>query len=248
VKAALTIIVLAWIYAMQDQMTEADLAKGRQLFISQCALCHGIEGAGGRGPALNHSSMRRATDDAALFSVIKFGIEGTEMPDFWPLSDREIRQVAHYVRSLSRAEAEKLTGDPAKGREVFAAKGCAACHIVRGQGGNSGPELTEIGARRSAAYLREALLDPGASVPDGYLIVTATTRDDRQARGVRLSEDTFTIQLRDAAGIFHSFRKAELKELKKEFGLSAMPNYKEKLTAAELDHLTAYLVSLRGVK
>lgn len=233
----------------QDQiaaLTADDLKKGQQIFTGQCALCHGIAGTGGRGPALNLARLRRASEDSALFRIIKFGIEGSEMPGFWPLSDREIWQVAGYVRSLGRAAAETLSGDAARGRELFAAKGCAVCHIVRGQGGTSGPELTEIGARRSAAYLREALTDPGAAVPEGYLVVTVITRDGRQVRGVRVNEDSFSLQLRDAGNRFHSFRKSDLREVKKEFGASTMPGYRNRLTASELDDLVAWLASLRG--
>ncbi len=163
------------------------------------------------------------------------------------MTEREVWRVAGYVRSLSRVEAAKLTGDASRGRELYRAKGCAGCHIVRGEGGASGPELTEIGARRSAAYLREALVEPAASLPEGFLVVSVTTRAGRNLRGVRVNEDSFTIQLRDDENRFHSFRKNELKNLKKEFGVSTMPSYKT-LAAAELDDLIAYLASLGDAK
>jgi cytochrome c oxidase cbb3-type subunit III len=169
------------------------------------------------------------------------------MPGAWQMTDREVWRVAGYVRSLGRVETAKLAGDAGRGRELYRAKQCAGCHILSGAGGASGPELTEIGARRSAAYLREALIDPAASVPEKFLTVSVTTRAGRNHRGVRVNEDSFTIQLRDDKDQFRSFRKAELKELKKEFDVSTMPSYKT-LAAAELDDLVAYLASLRGEK
>jgi putative heme-binding domain-containing protein len=228
-------------------LTADDLAHGKRLYIGQCALCHGIEGVGGRGPALNQPALRRAKDNVALYNVIKNGVAGTEMPGAWQMTDREVWRVAGYIRSLNRVEAAKLTGDAGRGRELYRAKGCALCHIVRGEGGASGPELTGIGARRSAAYLREALIEPAASAPDGFLVVSVITRAGRSLRGVRVNEDSFTIQLRDDEDRFHSFRKNELKSLKKEFGVSTMPNYKT-MTAGELDDLVAYLASLGGDK
>ncbi len=226
-----------------------DLARGKRIFDGQCALCHGIGGAGGRGPALNLPKLQRAADDFALFRIIKQGIESSEMPQFWMLTDQEIRQVANYVRSLGRIEPVKLTGEAARGKPLYETKGnCAACHIVRGQGGISGPELTEIGARRSPAYLREALLNPNAATPDGFLVASVLTADSRRVRGVRVNEDSFSIQLRDASNRFHSFRKSDLKELKKEFGVSTMPSYKDAFTTSELDDLIAYLSELRGDK
>jgi len=228
-------------------LTADDLSQGKRLYVGHCALCHGIEGTGGRGPALNQPALRRGKDNWALYGVIKNGVEGTEMPGAWQMTEREVWRVAGYVRSLGRVETAALTGDAGRGRELYRAKGCAGCHIVRGAGGASGPELTEIGARRSAAYLREALIDPAASVPEKFLTVSVTTRAGRSLRGVRVNEDSFTVQLRDDNDRFHSFRKSELKDLKKEFGVSTMPSYKT-LAAAELDDLVAYLASLGGAK
>ena len=224
-----------------------ELSHGKRLYVGHCALCHGIEGTGGRGPALNQPALRRGKDNLALYGVIRNGVAGTEMPGAWQMTEREVWRVAGYVRSLGRVEITKLPGDAGRGRELYRAKQCTGCHIVSGEGGASGPELTEIGARRSASYLREALIDPAASVPEKFLAVNVTTRDGRNHRGVRVNEDSFTVQLRDDREQFLSFRKAELKELKKEFGVSTMPSYKS-LAAAELDDLVAYLASLRGEK
>lgn len=232
-----------------SKLTANDLARGNKLFVAHCALCHGIGGTGGRGPSLTQPALARAADNQALFKVIRDGIEGTEMPDAWQLTDREIWQVAGYVRSLGRTAVAKVPGDPVRGKQYYEAKGgCAVCHILSGRGGAMGPDLTDIGARRSPAYLREALIDPGASVPERFLVVSIVTRDGQTVRGVRLNEDSFTIQLRDAGGVFHSFRKLELTELKKEFGVSLMPGYRESLTASEVDDLVAYLAGLRGEK
>ncbi|HEY6400231.1 MAG TPA: c-type cytochrome [Blastocatellia bacterium] len=228
-------------------LTADDVAHGKRIYVGQCAVCHGIEGVGGRGPALNQPTLRRAKDYQALYNVIKNGVAGTEMPGAWQLTDSEVLRVIGYILSLNRAEAVKLTGDAGRGRELYRAKGCAGCHIVRGEGGASGPELTGIGARRSATYLREALIDPAASAPEGFLVVSVVTRAGRNLRGVRVNEDSFTIQLRDDEDRFHSFHKSELKDLKKEFGVSTMPSYKT-LAATELDDLIAYLAGLGGVK
>lgn len=249
--AILFVAILFGGHAPQDpisKLTTSDLARGQKLFVAHCALCHGIGGTGGRGPSLNQPDLRRAADNKALFQIIQIGIQGTEMPEAWQLTDREIGQVAGYVRSLGRTAVVKVPGDPSKGKDYYTKGGCAACHIVSGRGGTMGPDLTDIGARRSAAYLREALIDPGAAVPEGFLVVSVNTRDGRKVKGVRLNEDSFTIQLRDASNGFHSFRKLDLTELKKEFGASMMPAYRDALAASELDDLVAYLAGLRGEK
>jgi cytochrome c oxidase cbb3-type subunit 3 len=221
--------------------------RGKKLYEGFCSLCHGQTGTGGKGPSLAQPTLPRAPDDARLIQVIQAGIPGTEMPGFWQLTDHEATQVAAYVRSLGRTAVERLPGDAVRGRALYESKGaCAACHIVHGAGSSIGPELSEIGARRSSPYLREALLKPGASVPEKYRLVTLVTTSGRTVRGMRVNEDTFSIQLRDAAGRFHSFRKAELAKIQREDSASLMPSYESVFTPAELDDLIAYLASLRG--
>jgi cytochrome c oxidase cbb3-type subunit III len=231
----------------QRNAAPAGLAQGKKLYDHQCLLCHGPAGTGGRGPALNLPKLQRASTPAELNRIIQAGIPNSEMPGFWLLNEREVQQIATYVLSLGQVEPVKLMGNAVRGQVLFE-KNCASCHVVRGQGGVAGPELTEIGARRSPAYLRAAVLEPNAALPDGFLVVSVTTTAGQRVRGVRVNEDPFNIQLRDASNRFHSFRKAALKEVKKEFGISTMPSYKEAFTASELDDLVAYLYSLRGEK
>ena len=236
-----------------SKQTPDDLARGRRLFEGQCSRCHGMDGAGGTGPGLNRSVLGRAPDDQALFSVIKEGIRSTEMPAAWQMIDREIWQVAGYVRSLGRTARVPLPGDPQRGKQLYETKGqCATCHIVRGRGGSLGPDLTEIGARRGVGHLHSVLLNPGSSKArdsSGYisfLVMRVVAQDGREVRGMRINEDTFTIQLRDADNRVHSFRKGEVKELSRESGVSLMPSYQTVFSPAEIDDLIAYLASLRG--
>lgn len=106
--------------------------------------------------------------------------------------------------------------------------------------------MTDIGARRNAAYLRQTLLNPAGSLPEGFLLVEAVAESGQTVRGIRLNEDTFTIQIRGVGGQFYSFRKSTLKQLRKLKGQTLMPSFKESLTPAELDDLVAYLAGLRG--
>ena len=227
--------------------TAADLKNGQQLFMGQCARCHGSKGEGGRGAVLAQPRVRPAPDDEALFVVIRDGVKGTEMPGGYALDTRETWQLAAYVRSLGRMAPEKVAGDPKHGQELYGSKGrCAQCHINGGQGGSLGPELTEIGARRSAAHLRAAVLDPASTLPEDFLQVRVVTKDGQTITGVRLNEDTFSIQIRDLSGGIHSFQKADLKELMRDTGKTPMPSFRGTLSTSEVDDLVAYLVSLRG--
>ena len=84
------------------------------------------------------------------------------------------------------------------------------------------------------------------SVPDNFLQVAVVTADGQNITGVRVDEDTFTIQIRDYNDNFHTFLKSSLKKLDKQWGKSPMPSYKDKLTAAEIEDLVSYLSAQRG--
>ena len=236
---------LAWAQAQDTPATPADLARGKMLFEGQCGLCHGRTGEGGRGPSLTRPKLIRAADEAGVVRLIQNGIPGTEMGGFWQMTQHEMRQVAAYVISLGQIAPETLPGDAEHGRALYTAQGCANCHIVSGAGTALGPELTDVGARRSAANLREHLTDPGKNPPEGFMMVRVVTRDGRKVAGIRKNEDSFTIQILDAGGHFYSFRKSELAEFKKTPGESPMPSFRS-LSLAELDDLVAHLASLRG--
>ncbi|MGH9672916.1 MAG: c-type cytochrome [Bryobacteraceae bacterium] len=229
----------------------AEIAKGEKLFLNQCSLCHGAKGEGGRGSMLAVPKLSRAPDDDALVKVIEDGIPRTEMGGAWTMNEYEIRQVAAYVRTLGRVPRANVPGDPKRGEAVYrGSAGCVACHGLKNAsggvtGGLSGPELSSIGLRRSVEYLRAALLEPEAAVPDGFLQVRARLRDGRVVTGLRINEDTFSIQVRDPADRTYSFWKHELAELQRDKGKSPMPSYKDKLTPVEIDDLIAFLVSLR---
>jgi cytochrome c oxidase cbb3-type subunit III len=224
---------------------DTDLDSGKVIFEGHCALCHGIDGSGGRGPSLQRPKLIHAADDDALKSVIENGIP-PEMPETWYLSKGEIAIVAAYVRGLGNVPPESLPGDPLRGKALYARSGCNACHILGGDGFGYGPELTDIGARRGSTHLRETLRNPANTIPEDFLLVEATANSGQSIRGIRVNEDTFSIQVKDRQGHFLSLRKSKLRELKKLRGETPMPSYTTSLSPAEMDDLVAFLALQRG--
>jgi len=229
--------------------SRADLLAGKKLFDVQCALCHGPNGEGARGPSLTRAKLSHAPDDAALLRVLEDGIRGTEMPGVGTMSDREVRQTAAYVRSLGKVTLKPVPGDPTRGAQIYNGKGnCVGCHSIHGEGGVAGPDLSVIGDSRSAAYLRESLLKPDAAVPQGFLLVTVVPSGGQPVTGARVNEDSFSIQIRDDQGRSLSFWKKDLAKIDRQRGKSPMPSYQGQLTETELTDLTAYLASLKETK
>ncbi len=221
-------------------------ARGETLYEAHCAICHSIGGTGGRGPRLDIAKLRRAPNDRALAGIIRGGIPGTEMPGSWMMSRADVEAIVTYVKSLGEREPEVIPGDAAAGKAIYDAQDCASCHMVDGAGSSLGPDLSDIGLRRSAAYLRESLVKPEAAVPHGFMMIYAVAESGGPVEGMRENEDSFSVQIRDADNRFHSFRKADLKTFRKQRGKTLMPSYGQKLDATELDDLVAYLASLQG--
>jgi cytochrome c oxidase cbb3-type subunit 3 len=253
-------VLLAFLSAVPLQASQqdgADVQQGKKLFDGMCARCHGIDGTGDEGPSLNRPTLARAATDAALREVISDGIPDRGMPRVRRLTANELDRLVVYVRSLGRTGGTPARGSVEKGRAIYDKLACSSCHIVAGQGGSFGPDLTDIGISRGAPYLRQSFLGPGETLPRGsssvpgrgfseFLPVRVVTADGREVRGVRINEDPFTIQVRDTANRFHSFRKSETREIEKEFGKSLMPSFRGRLADDEADDLVAYLSSLRG--
>ena len=171
-------------------------------------------------------------------------------------SDRRVWQTAAFVRTLSRKlEGAKLPGDPDKGRGLFWGKGqCNQCHMIGGEGGRRGPNLSAIGWQRAAGYLRESLLEASQDVGASemfvqgfrrYWLVSVTDLQGNVAEGVLLGEDTYSIQLMDDEERLLSVWKRDLSEIRRGRE-SVMPGYAEVFSTSEVDDLIAYLSSLRG--
>jgi len=76
-----------------------------------------------------------------------------------------------------RAPAPPAPGNPAKGKALFAAQGCAACHTFTPAGSKAtvGPDLDTLAANAQkanhgsvAAYTKESIVDPNAYVVPGF--------------------------------------------------------------------------------
>ena len=119
------------------------LAIGQKLFLNNCAQCHASDGGGSRGfPNLTDRDWLWGGEPAAIKATITDGRTGT-MPPFGPsLGEQGVKDVAHYVMSLSGLTHDSLR--KARGEPTFK-QICAACHGAEGKGNPAlgAPNLTD---------------------------------------------------------------------------------------------------------
>ncbi len=226
------------------------IRQGQNIFRGRCAVCHGIDAKGYRGSDLTSGDWVHGGGDRQIFTTITTGVAGTEMPGNTSLSEDEVWMLVAYLRTLSAPGgpvAER--GDAARGEQLFwtsAGANCGRCHMVGGRGGRLGPNLSRIGASRSASALEREIRRPGEVIPIGFETITVTTREGRKIRGLRKNEDTFSVQLMTPAEDILSFMKPDV-TVDTEPLRSLMPGYApERVSEADLHDIVRYLRTLRG--
>jgi putative heme-binding domain-containing protein len=223
--------------------------RGSLLYRARCAGCHGLDAHGVSAPDLT-AVLASGTSDERFFQTVRRGVSGTEMPFFDEehTTDTQVWEVLAHLRTLTVGDPlEKARGNPEHGRTVFQAN-CSSCHMVSGQGGRLGPDLSRIGAARSPAALANKIRNPSRNILAGYLPVTVVTSDGRRVRGLRKNEDPFSIQIMDLNERLQGYVKSNVNEVIHE-QRSVMPEFgAARLSDDDLNDVVSYLTTLRGLQ
>src|SRR5947207_8791976 len=162
--------------------TPADIAYGARLYDAQCTTCHGASGDGVGGVDLRSGRFRNAVSDQDLARVISNGIPATGMLGF-KFDAAELTGIIAYLRNMNSFDrGSAKTGDAARGRSLFEGRGgCPRCHRVGTQGPRTAPDLSDIGAVRSAGSLLRSLTDPSSQMmPINPLLGSGRSRSSEQ--------------------------------------------------------------------
>jgi mono/diheme cytochrome c family protein len=128
-------------------------AAGRRTFESTCAPCHGLNGKGGEhAPDIATSPEVVKLSDRETLKILQEGILQKGMPPFAALGPAKLSEVLNYLQFLQgKHRTPALTANVKEGKELFAGKGgCLECHMVQGEGGFLGSDLSDYGASHSA--------------------------------------------------------------------------------------------------
>jgi cytochrome c oxidase cbb3-type subunit III len=221
--------------------------EGRKAFESACAGCHGLDGRGGeRGPNIATRQEVLRLSDAETLKILRDGIPAAGMPAFSVLGSGKVSAVLSYLRTLQgKGSAVAIPGDPQHGKVIFYGKArCSECHVMQGSGGFLGADLTAYATNLSVAEIRNAITNSGDDGENRRQAVKVTLRDGEKLVGVVRNEDNFSLQLLSLDGSFHLLQRADVTHIQAQSQPLMPTDYGSTLSAAELDDLVGYLMTV----
>lgn len=149
--------IIAYLYYLNYYTAPGDEALGEQLFRKRgCEQCHAVEpmyANGKAGPPVYEMPKFQGTITLAVAvwnhgsDILRnMGQRGISWPE---LQDKEVAHLAKYIRARNAGTPPvqmQLPGDPARGRDLFVSKSCAACHKTNARERGMGPNLASSGA------------------------------------------------------------------------------------------------------
>jgi mono/diheme cytochrome c family protein len=169
-----------------DLQEDADLDRGRELFVAKCGTCHTLAEAATTadvGPDLDAAfavAREQGSDTDTIEGIVQAQIENPRpaSPDqtnlYMPaelVTGQDAENVAAYVGDVAGVpgiEPPMAPGGP--GGQVFANNGCGSCHTLEAAGasGNVGPNLDEELPGQSDKEIETSITDPGAEIVSGF--------------------------------------------------------------------------------
>ena len=221
------------------------LREAKTAFDTACASCHGLDARGGeRGPDLVSRPEVVQKTDAELRKILTDGKTAAGMPSFASYPPASLSALVAYLRSLQGGgKMPPLPGDPVRGKALFFGKAkCAECHMISGQGGFFGQDLTSYAARLGADDIRSVIVNPNKDLDPRHGLVTVILADSTALSGMARNEDNFSLQLQTPDGVFHLLNKSHIKDLTYTGRSPMPPDYGAILSSGELNDLVSYLL------
>lgn len=182
---ALAVLAGLTVVASGCGTTDADVERGRVLFIQKCGTCHAMAQAGTTaqiGPDLDDAFA--AARESGQTSATVEGVVSAQVESPRPVTDnsavsmppdivegQDLIDVAAYVgeyAGVPGAAPPRVPGGP--GAQVFANNGCGGCHTLAEakSGGVTGPNLDQVLPGQSATTIHEDIADPNKVIAKGY--------------------------------------------------------------------------------
>jgi mono/diheme cytochrome c family protein len=243
-------------YPTREPGDPAVIERGRNIYSTNCAFCHGADTRGGSsGPSLLRSAV--VLDDKngeSIGPVVQAGRADRGMPKF-PLSADQIADLAAFLHSFTvngydssrQRPTTIVVGNASAGEAVFKNR-CASCHSTTG-------DLMGLATRiADPRVLQQSWLMPGSTVGRGGAPVPARARpptavvtlpSGQRFEGELERVDDFFVAIRTADGTRRAFRTTDGIKVDVKDPLVAHRELLPTFTDAEIHNLTAFLVTLK---
>lgn len=264
--SAVPLLVITVFWCASVSGFAQDRIQGAQIFEQNCGVCHGSDGKGSdRGADIATVQKVVSLSDADLFKAVHDGTPGG-MPPFGQLGDSRITALVAYIRALQgvapgglarvTAPPVAVNGDPVNGRDLFFGKAqCTSCHMIAGEGGVLGPDMTAYANTHQPAAIEQSIVSPGAAPAatqgrrggggfsgGGVLAkdVEIVTRSGQKLVGVVRNENNLSIAMITQDGRYHFLDRSSVTS---ETTLKTlMPlDYNKRLTTTEINDIVAFL-------
>jgi cytochrome c oxidase cbb3-type subunit 3 len=237
----------------------AAVARGKQIFTSNCAFCHGANATGGdTGPDLVRSVVVLHDEGKgnSIGPVLEMGRPDRGMPKF-SFTEPEIKDIAAFLLFRNQAAANRdtyqvlnlVTGKAEEGERYFRVR-CSSCHSTAG-------DLAHVAKKYDALTLQGRFLYPARPTSDSPISTTdaraqrtaqVTLRDGRSYSGKLVDSDDFSVALVDSSGEYRSWQldggkngiKVELRD-----PLDGHLRLLSVYTDADVHNVLAYLETLK---
>jgi cytochrome c oxidase cbb3-type subunit III len=251
-------------YPERPAAAPEQVARGQQIFRSNCSFCHGSDARGGEtGPNLVRDVVVLRDQGGELITpIVQNGIPDRGMPKL-ALSAGDIADIAAWLHSQPLSDRgapstlDILVGDAKQGGAYFNAAGrCAQCHSTTGDlagiGGKYDPKTIQnliVSGGGGGRRRRSAGGEGGGGAPPVKVApttVTVTLPSGRRVQGELDHITDFIVALRDSNGTYWSFARHD--SIPKvvvvnplQWHVDMLPQWRD----ADIHNLTAYLVTLK---
>lgn len=136
---------------------------------------------------------------------------------------------------------QKIEGVPEEGAEIYLRQGCGACHSVSAGEVMKGPFMGQIGSIMNREQIIESIINPNASISQGFASVEVRTKNGDTHVGFITEESVDKLVLRNIAGVATEIKTKDIAN-RQRLDYSMMPTgLANSLSYEELASLVAYL-------
>ncbi len=243
-------------YPAREPGDPAVVERGRNIYSTNCAFCHGADTRGGSsGPSLLRSSIVLDDKNGELIGPVVQAVRPDRgMPKF-PLSSDQVADLATFLHSFTvngydssrQRPTTIVVGNAAAGEAVFKTK-CASCHSTTG-------DLQGLATRiAEPRTLQQSWLMPGSTVGRGGGPMPPRSRpptavitlpSGQKFEGELERVDDFFVAIKTADGARRAFRTTDGTRVDIKDPLVAHRELLPTFTDAEIHNVTAFLVTLK---